>query len=503
MARPPAWVVWGWACLIAGQLATRLDAFSGAGSGTPGDPYVITTAEQLQEMRDDRMAHYILGCDIDAAATAAWNGGGGFEPVGAGGWDASFGGSLDGQGHTIDRLYIDRQDGGEVALFARTDAAVISNLRLRRVVVRGRGSWPEAAGLVAYCWETTISNCCVSGSISSSGSAGGLLGDALYCVIQSCYSSGSVAGNNEVGGLVGHGTLSDITDSLSASSVIGGHWVAGLVGEAWDMSITRCFASGWVSGRDSTVGGLVGNESHRNAVVDSCWDAEVTGQPNSGDSDPSFGKTTAEMLQRATFDGWDFGSTWTNIESVTYPWLQSLPPPASPITLNVSVSGEGTAEVKTFDGAVMTNVTASTSPVSVSVFPWQPVVLGGTGDSGQAFAQWVGDGFDAGHGLAANPATCAWEDSADIVSQFLPDVIEIASTEELQQIGQALDRPLHWHYRLVQDLDDVGRKTNVHVSRNRCPKLPEHTSSASQSISPDSRPNHQLAGATEAPQSVE
>jgi len=434
----------------------RLDAFSGAGSGTPGDPYVVTSAEQLQEMRDDRMAHYILGCDIDAAATAAWNGGGGFEPVGAGGWDASFGGTLDGKGHTIDRLYIDRQDGGEIALFARTDSAVISNLRLRRVVVRGRGSWAESAGLVAYCWETTISNCSVSGSISSSGSAGGLVGNAFYSVLRSCYSSGSVAGNNDVGGLVDHSNLSEVIDSFSACSVMGNHSVAGLVGEAWDTPIARCFATGRILGRDSTVGGLIGHGSHNNEVVDSYWDAEVTGQTTSGESDPSFGKTTAEMLQRTTFGGWDFGSTWTNIEGVTYPWLQSLPPPSSPIMLNASVSGSGTAEFRTFDGAVMTNVTASTSPVVVSIFPWQPVVLVGTGDSGQAFAQWAGDGFDADHGLAANPASCAWGESPTIVSQFLPGAIEIASIEALQQIGRGLDRPLHWHYRLTQDLDASG-----------------------------------------------
>ncbi|MHC4455659.1 MAG: hypothetical protein ACYS0I_01000 [Planctomycetota bacterium] len=40
--------------------------FSGSGSGTEGDPYVITDAYELQEMQDDLGAWYVLGNNIDA-----------------------------------------------------------------------------------------------------------------------------------------------------------------------------------------------------------------------------------------------------------------------------------------------------------------------------------------------------------------------------------------------------------------------------------------------------
>jgi hypothetical protein len=50
--------------------------FSGAGSGTELDPYIITTLAQLQEMRDDVNACYALGNDIDAGDTQTWNAGG-------------------------------------------------------------------------------------------------------------------------------------------------------------------------------------------------------------------------------------------------------------------------------------------------------------------------------------------------------------------------------------------------------------------------------------------
>ena len=35
-------------------------AFSGAGSGTVNDPYIITTPAQLDEVREDLSAHYRL-----------------------------------------------------------------------------------------------------------------------------------------------------------------------------------------------------------------------------------------------------------------------------------------------------------------------------------------------------------------------------------------------------------------------------------------------------------
>jgi len=57
-------------------------AFSGAGLGTSADPYVITDVYQLQEMRDDLDAYYLLGNDIDACDTQTWNSNAGFEPAG-------------------------------------------------------------------------------------------------------------------------------------------------------------------------------------------------------------------------------------------------------------------------------------------------------------------------------------------------------------------------------------------------------------------------------------
>ena len=69
------------------------------GSGTAAEPYRISTARQLQEMRKALDAHYVLAGDVDASETAAWNSEKGFEPVGS--RERPFTGCFDGQGHSI------------------------------------------------------------------------------------------------------------------------------------------------------------------------------------------------------------------------------------------------------------------------------------------------------------------------------------------------------------------------------------------------------------------
>ena len=51
------------------------------GTGTLLDPYVIQDVNDLQNVQLDPLAYYELGNDIDASATAGWDGGRGFKPI--------------------------------------------------------------------------------------------------------------------------------------------------------------------------------------------------------------------------------------------------------------------------------------------------------------------------------------------------------------------------------------------------------------------------------------
>ena len=95
--------------------------FSGSGSGTVSEPYIVTNAGQLQEMNNDPCAYYVLGSDIDAWDTENWNGGEGFVPIGP--VTAPFMGVLDGMGRSIDGLLINRINEMHQGLFGVLDGA--------------------------------------------------------------------------------------------------------------------------------------------------------------------------------------------------------------------------------------------------------------------------------------------------------------------------------------------------------------------------------------------
>lgn len=61
-------------------------------------------------------AAYKLVADIDCSDTMNWNGGAGFEPIGRGVTWEGFHGVLDGQGHVVSSLYIDRPSDLSVGL---------------------------------------------------------------------------------------------------------------------------------------------------------------------------------------------------------------------------------------------------------------------------------------------------------------------------------------------------------------------------------------------------
>jgi hypothetical protein len=256
--------------LVAAFLATPVTAqaagFSGSGSGTAGDPYVITTPEQLNEVRNNLSAHYRLGADIDLSGYMNW------EPIGS--KTAAFTGSLDGGGHTITGLHIDRAGRDYVGLFGYTSGAVLKDITLEDAFVAGR---QYMGGLVGYMNGGSVSGCSFSGSVSygmhepvtdsqASHYVGGLAGYVAGGTISGCRTAGSVSGHYCVGGLVGSnaGTILNSHARMAVEAISSSYsWVSagkagGLVGyNDWSASISGCSAAGSVTG-ELVVGGLVG-----------------------------------------------------------------------------------------------------------------------------------------------------------------------------------------------------------------------------------------------------
>ena len=193
-----------------------------SGSGSEADPYVITTAAQLQEVNDDLDAWYVLGNDVDASETSGWNDGLGFDPLGDS--TTKFTGHFDGQDYVIHNLHINRPLENRVGLFGHVDSgADIKNVGLTDV----NGSGTDVGGFAGY----------------------------NYGTISSCYSTGSVSGSSDVGGFAGlnEGWITRCywdkdTSGMATSSGGVGKTTAEMKQQAtfigWDFTSTWCIGGG-------------------------------------------------------------------------------------------------------------------------------------------------------------------------------------------------------------------------------------------------------------------
>jgi trimeric autotransporter adhesin len=327
---------------------------------------VILDLNQLQAVRTGLAGRYVLGNDIDASASIHWVdmeidasgiprwGRTGFAPIGNSG--ASFIGTFDGLGHTINGLTIDRPNTDYVGLFGATGTgSAIRNLGLLGGSVTGRkyvgGLAGDNGGTITGTYATGV----VSGVTSVDGDyIGGLVGyNDAGGKLTGVYATGTVGGNDHVGGLVGD-NLGTITNAYATGAVTGtfylggGDYVGGLVGyNDAGGTITNTYATGAVSGSND-VGGLVGLYGG-GPIIDSYWDKQTTGQSISAGG--GTGLTTAQMMDPASFAAWGTdisavggsSATWRIYAGDTAPLLRTFMTGLAVTTMNVGTFYNGTA----------------------------------------------------------------------------------------------------------------------------------------------------------------
>ncbi|MCX9158562.1 filamentous hemagglutinin N-terminal domain-containing protein, partial [Niveibacterium sp. 24ML] len=269
------------------------------GAATPTAYDVILNVNQLQAVKGNLSAHYVLGNDVDASATATWNAGAGFSPIS--GVSVPFTGTFDGLGHTVSKLSINRPTSDFVGLFGGAQSgAIIRNLGLVESSVTGR----DYVGGLAGSSSSTISNAFVTGSVTGRLIVGGLAGANVAGTITNSYASATVTADSYVGGLLGanSSTLSNVhaTGSVTGFDKVGGlvgvnagtttyayatgrvtssASAGGLVGENDSGTISFAYATGDVKGGDA-VGGLVG--LNRGAVSNAYATGHATGNAGVG-----------------------------------------------------------------------------------------------------------------------------------------------------------------------------------------------------------------------------
>ena len=170
------------------------------------DFHPISSADELDNLRKDMTASYVLTTDIDMKDIN-------FVPFGiVNNENASkFTGTFDGNGHTIKNLRYDVEGKGEVGLFSQTENATIKNLIIENAHFKGNAN---VGGIVGRMYRTTITDCAVLNSY--------------------------IEGRDHVGAIAGE----------IAQTEVDGNYVGG--------TITNCFSDARIKTREYQAGGMLG-----------------------------------------------------------------------------------------------------------------------------------------------------------------------------------------------------------------------------------------------------
>ena len=272
--------------------------FSGSGSGTENDPYLILNPIHLNQLRNylnQSGVYFKLMADIDLTEfledenpTQGW------QPVGSS--SAAFKGILDGNGKSVSGLWMKRGNNDYVGLFGYTDGATIKDLEITATTIEGANN---VGGISGYSANTTISGCSFIGSINGTSCVGGYVGGSgdymnltsnkasvtINCTgdnvggfigkneaynslsITGCIlRNGNIRGNNYIGGCCGaiigtHDKVNSISNSFCYTDISGNNYVGGICGNSSnDKNIVCVNGCGYIGDivASANVGGLIG-----------------------------------------------------------------------------------------------------------------------------------------------------------------------------------------------------------------------------------------------------
>ncbi|MCE8465370.1 T9SS type A sorting domain-containing protein [Bacteroides nordii] len=241
-------------CSLTFSLKSQAAGFSG-GKGTETEPYLIKTAQDLEDMadaitKDNQFAdtYFQLANDIELEGTQ----------FSIGSKSIPFKGSFDGNNKTISNLIIFPSGQNGSGLFGGTDlSAVIKNLTLAsaRIVSVGSEEAYYVAGICGYN-KGKISNCIVKNStIQGSKYVGGIAGNNIGGNIENCNFSGKASGGWWIGGIVGGmdkeyslNTCGNITNCYNTGEIFGVKHVGGITGAFNNAgSLSQCYNMGSIS----------------------------------------------------------------------------------------------------------------------------------------------------------------------------------------------------------------------------------------------------------------
>jgi len=320
--------------------------FSGGGEGTYEKPYIIMTAEQLNEVRNHLDKRFRI--DVDEIDLTEWiekhAKDAGWMPIGT--EDKPFTGYLEGNKKKIKGLWIDRPTTNYVGLFGVINDGQVWNLSIEGGEIKGQNYVGCLVGHMDK-GKVAISEC--EANVSGKNYVGGFAG-RVSGPMDNCYAKGSVEGTgSHIGGFTGSLNYATIERCYSTADVeatgneaeyVGGFCGAQEYNNSYWCSIENCYSTGSVTvnlaSTKNSLGSFIGfNEGNVNFcytlspiqatnksgfvginngdIRGSYFDTSKTGTKQNclekGDNNKvlqAFASSTSEMINKATFSGWKF-----------------------------------------------------------------------------------------------------------------------------------------------------------------------------------------------------
>jgi hypothetical protein len=321
------------------------------GSGTIGDPYLISTPQDLYDIRSNLSAYFKLtkNIDLDGTVYDPWT------PIGT--TSSPFQGHIDGDGKIVNGLYINTfgdwrgfigyaRYGFSISKLGFTNAELYAPSTGQRgwgVIVGGAFNFTESPFFITECYAegTIISQ--FPTNPRALYEVGGLIGNAsgdstgIRCKIENCWSDVEIEATQSLGGIVGF--LLDevdiskchcdgnISGNNSACGIAGG--LGGSLGS--QPTITNCAANmdslTRLSGTETSFFRINGSASN---LINNYANSAMT-LPRTPTSDANgidgLDKTLTELKQQSTYQSglaWDFSDTWYIRENKSFPLLQAF-----------------------------------------------------------------------------------------------------------------------------------------------------------------------------------
>ena len=241
--------------------------------------YTVTSAEGLKNIAKLVNEEWKLGINITLTADIDLKGID-WTPIGKDD-NKAYTGTFDGNGKTITGLTVTGSY-KYAGLFGDIDEnGTVKNVVLEDVQITSDNSSGYAGGVAGDSWGT-IENCSVSGSVSGTTFAGGVVGSQWGGSITGCNSSATVKGVIFAGGIAGEtNSGASLTGCYATGDVTvendgtNNSHAGGVVGYNGGGTLTACYATGSVTGSGSGtiyVGGVTG--SNNLGTLTACYHAK-------------------------------------------------------------------------------------------------------------------------------------------------------------------------------------------------------------------------------------